>query len=492
MKLSELAKAITVLERTGGDPEIRGIRFDSRAVEPGDLFVAIPGMRSDGSRFVLDALSRGAAALAVEGDIGPVAAPVIRVAAARKALAHLARAFYGKPDEELAVFGVTGTNGKTTTAHLLRAILEAWGKPTSLLGTIEHQILGKNVASANTTPESADLFRFFRQTKDGGGKAVVMEVSSHSLALDRVEGISFAGATFSNLTHDHLDFHNDMENYFASKAKLFLQHLKSGGHAAVNVDDPYGVRLAGQIVRLRPDIRLVTFGSAASAQVHPIKTAMSWEGIEVELATPWGTVNLGSKLTGTFNVSNLMAAASLALSFGIPAKAVISAVGGMDRVNGRFEKMAEGQDFTVLVDYAHTPDALERVLRTARSLTQGRLLVVFGCGGDRDKTKRPIMGRIASELADMIFVTSDNPRTEDKDAIIREILSGVIAGKAVLQVEPDRRLAIAKAVGASRRNDCLVIAGKGHENYQIMGTEKLHFDDHEVAAEYLREKREGR
>ncbi len=491
MKLSELIKAITAIEAKGsGDPEIRGIRFDSRAVEPGDLFVAIPGTRSNGNEFVPDALSRGAAAVAVETDMGPVAVPVVRVAAARKALAHLARAFYGNPDEELAVFGVTGTNGKTTTAHLLRAILEEWGKPTTLIGTIEHQILGRSVASANTTPESADLFRFMRETKDGGGKAVVMEVSSHSLALDRVEGISFAGATFSNLTHDHLDFHKDMENYFTSKATLFLRHLRKGGHAAINLDDPYGVRLTEQIARLRPDVRLVTFGSAKTALIRPTTTNMSWEGIVMELSTPWGKIVLRSPLSGTFNVSNLMSAASLALSYGVPAETVVAAIGRMDRVNGRFEKVREGQNFTVLVDYAHTPDALERVLRTARSLTQGRLLVVFGCGGDRDKTKRPIMGRIASELADMVFVTSDNPRTEDKDAIIREILAGVVTGKAVLQVESDRRLAIGKAVGASRGNDCLVIAGKGHENYQIIGTQKTHFDDHEVAAECIRKKRE--
>lgn len=488
MKLSKLMEKVDVMENPViPDMEITGIKLDSRKVIPGDLFVAIPGFKEDGARFIQDAKTKGATAVVTEKKTPANHVPAILVRNARKSLGRIARTFYGNPDERLSLFGITGTNGKTTTAHLIWAILGKSGHRASLLGTIQHNILGRKVQAANTTPEAMDLYSFFKETLDQQGDSVVMEVSSHALSLNRVEGILFSVAVFTNLTHDHLDFHKNFEDYFQAKSKLFTEHGKPNSRAVINADDPYGMQLTAMLKMQRKDTQVTTFGMSKEADVHPLSCEMTWDGIRMELKTPWGNLSLQSPLSGTFNVSNIMAAASACLAYGIKPEAIASATQEFSQVPGRFETVRQGQNFAVVVDYAHTPDALERVLKSARALTKGKLLAVFGCGGDRDRKKRPIMGEIASRIADLAYVTSDNPRTENPDEIIKEILAG-IKDKSKIKVESDRRKAIEAALAAAAKDDCVVIAGKGHEDYQIIGATKHPFNDREMAKEILARK----
>jgi UDP-N-acetylmuramoyl-L-alanyl-D-glutamate--2,6-diaminopimelate ligase len=486
MRLNMLTADLNLKSQTGnGDPEIRGIKMDSRKVVPGDLFVAIPGFKDNGSRFIADALKKGAAAVVTEqaGGTEKANVPVVLVNDARIALALIAGALYKHPDMQLQVTGITGTNGKTTTAHLTNAVLEAAGRRSSLLGTISHTILGRTIDAQNTTPEATDLFAFFRETADGNGDSVVMEVSSHALALNRVYGIKFDTAVFTNLTHDHLDFHKNVDDYFAAKSILFLKNLKKNGTAVINMDDPYGKKLCTLMKKERNDCILLTYGSSNDASIYPKTCRIDWKGIALTLHTPSGELVIDSPLSGNFNVSNLMAATAAGLAHGIDQSEILSALRSFHNVPGRFESMRLGQACAIVIDYAHTPDALERVLISARSLTRGKVIVVFGCGGDRDRTKRPVMGAIATRLADTIIVTSDNPRTEDPQSIIKEILAGIRDNSSV-EIEPDRKKAIEMALASADAQDCVVIAGKGHETYQILGTVKHHFDDHEVVRSF--------
>jgi UDP-N-acetylmuramoyl-L-alanyl-D-glutamate--2,6-diaminopimelate ligase len=468
VRLNELCGALEVLRLAGPAtaPEIREIAYDSRRVLPETLFVCVPGGRADGHDHAQAAVERGAVALVVERAL-PLLVPQVVVRDARAAMGPLAARFFGDPTAALRVVGVTGTNGKTTTAFLAQGILERAGLRCGLLGTVEQRVGGHVEPVERTTPEAIDLQRTFRRMVDAGDHACAMEVSSHALALGRVDGVRFAAVAFTNLSQDHLDFHADMDDYFAAKARLFDGRCPR----AVNVDDVHGRRLGHEL----------SFG-APPADVHALDVRLRADGTRFRLSTPHGVVQVRSPLVGAFNVANALAAASLAVLLEVPVDTIARGIEAVRGVPGRMERVEAGQPFTVLVDYAHTPDALRRVLETARGLSEGRLHVVFGCGGDRDRAKRPQMGRVAAALADRVVVTSDNPRSEDPDAIVAEILAGI---DTPVEVEVDRRAAIRRAVAAAAAGDVVVIAGKGHEQGQDVGGVVSPFDDRTVAREAL-------
>jgi len=459
-----------------GDPpaEIRDLAYDARAVAPGALFFCVPGMRVDGHRFAAEAVGQGAVALVVERTLDlPV--PQLVVRDARAAMAVAADEFFGRPTEELAVAGVTGTSGKTTSAFLLYAVLAAAGRRPGLLGTIETRVDGERRPATRTTAEAIDLQRLFREMLDAGDRSCAMEATSHGSALRRLDRVRFAVLVFTNLSQDHLDFHPTMEDYFQAKRRLFVG--EEAPPAAVNVGDPYGRRLAQEL--RSAGTPLVTFGFGREAVVVP-------EGLEV--GPVWTTFTaaglpLRTRLRGRFNVENVLGVVAAARLLELPDDAVAAGVESVAGVPGRFELVDEGQPFAVVVDYAHKPGALENVLRAARELAAGRVICVFGAGGDRDEGKRPLMGRIADELADVAIVTSDNPRSEDPARIAEQILAGM-AGEP--EVELDRRAAIARAVDLAEPGDVVVIAGKGHERGQEIAGRVLPFNDRDVASEALR------
>jgi UDP-N-acetylmuramoyl-L-alanyl-D-glutamate--2,6-diaminopimelate ligase len=436
--------------------EVRDLAYDTVAVEPGSLFFCVPGARFDGHDFAAEALAAGAVALVVERPLD-IPVPQLVVADARAAMAAAADAFFGEPTRELTVAGVTGTNGKTTTTFLLYAVLAAAGRRPGLLGTIECRVGGERRPAVRTTAEAIDLQRTFREMLDVGDRSCAMEATSHGSELRRLDGVRFSALVFTNLSQDHLDFHGTMERYFDAKRRLFLEGRPP---AAINIGDSWGRRLAAD----RPDA--LTFGLADEAEVGP----GALEGIDL-------------KLRGRFNVENALGAVAAGRLLGLPDEAIVTGIESVTGVPGRFESIDEGQPFTVVVDYAHTPDSLENVLRTARDLAEARVLCVFGCGGDRDRGKRPVMGRLARALADVAIVTSDNPRSEEPLAIIEEVVAG--SGPDI-EVEPDRRAAIARAVEQAEPGDVVVIAGKGHEQGQEFRDRKIPFDDREVAREALR------
>jgi UDP-N-acetylmuramoyl-L-alanyl-D-glutamate--2,6-diaminopimelate ligase len=454
----------------GGAPEVEisALAYSSDSVTPGALFFCVPGFTSDGHDFAPEAVQRGAAALVTERrlDLG---VPELVVDDARAAMGPAAARFYGDPTAELDVVGITGTNGKTTTAFLVRHLLEAAGRQAGLLGTVKRVVGGVEEDVERTTPEAIDLQATFRRMLDAGDRAAAMEVSSHALELGRVAGIRFACRVFTNLTQDHLDFHETMDAYFAAKRRLF----EGPGPSVVNVDDEHGRRIAAEV-------GAVTFGIEHDADYRAREIEFDYAGSSFILDTPHGSVEVESPLPGLFNVLNVVGAIAAARTLGVEE----ISLAGFERVPGRFEPVDEGQDFGVLVDYAHTPDSLENVLRTARELTRGRLHVVFGAGGDRDPTKRPLMGRAARELADRVLVTSDNPRSEQPEAIIDQIMEGAGPGA---ERDADRRRAIGRAIADAEPGDVVVIAGKGHEQGQeFEHGRKEPFDDKTVAREALR------
>jgi UDP-N-acetylmuramoyl-L-alanyl-D-glutamate--2,6-diaminopimelate ligase len=465
----------------GVDVEISGLAYDNRLAGPGTLFFCVPGFTRDGHEFAADAVARGAVALVVERPL-ELPVPQIRVPGVRAAMAPAAAAFYGDPTGALDVVGITGTNGKTTTAFLIRELLEAAERRTGLLGTVKSVIGGVEHEVRRTTPEAIDLQRTFSEMRAAGDVACAIEVSSHALELHRADAIHFAAAVFTNLTQDHLDFHPTMEDYFAAKRLLF-----SAGHAGlpapraaiVNIDDPYGARLASELESP------ITFAlRAADADYRGAELVTGLEGSTFTVHTPDGPLALRSPLRGEFNVYNVIGALAAARALGVSTETCTAAIATAGQVPGRFETVDVGQPFAVVVDYAHTPDSLENVLRAARGVTRSRLRVVFGCGGDRDRGKRPLMGEIARRLADDVFVTSDNPRSEDPEAIIAEILAG--SGADVAH-DPDRHAAITRAIESAQPGDVVVIAGKGHEQGQEFADgRKLPFDDVTVAREVLR------
>lgn len=468
------------------DRPISGLVIDSRRVVPGTLFFALPGLRTDGASYMDEAISRGAVAIVAQKL--PVHPPgkvtFIQVADARATLAAVAQRFYKFPDRELAVVGVTGTNGKTTVTHLLKHFLNG-DQRVGLLGTISYDLGARTVPSFRTTPESLDVFGLMAQMRDAGCRQAVMEVSSHGIDQQRVRGVQFAAAVFTNLTRDHLDYHKSIEAYFEVKTRLF-----TGGTGAVpkvavvNVDDPHGEKLAAHIGASVPAARLVTFGENPAASVRAENLGLNFKNTTFRLVWPGGSLEIDSPLIGRYNVSNLLAAVATAWGLGRDPVVFLPRLRGFKGVPGRMERIDEGQPFNVLVDYAHTDDALRNALGMLRTITPGRLLVVFGCGGNRDRTKRPLMTRAVQEFADFAFATADNPRTEAVAQIFEDMRAGVTAPEKITWID-DRRRAISLALDVAKPGDCLLIAGKGHESYQEFADTVFPFDDRQVVRELI-------
>jgi UDP-N-acetylmuramoyl-L-alanyl-D-glutamate--2,6-diaminopimelate ligase len=463
-------------------PALTGVAYDSRRVTDGAVFVALKGLKADGLDFVPEALRRGAALVVSESPRPEgLDAPWVVVRDGRLALALIGAEAHGHPSREIPVIGVTGTNGKTTTTYLLAAILDAAGQSAGVMGTVHYKIGQEAREAARTTPEASDVQALLRQMIAAGNRSCVMEVSSHALALRRVDGVRFAAGAFTNLTRDHLDFHADMESYFAAKRRLF-EMLGPDAPGIVNADDPRAATLVG--ICARP----LTYGIQKPADVRPEGLAMDLAGVRFTATTPAGPVEIRSSLVGRPNVYNLLAAVATASALGIPREAITAGLASQTGVPGRFEVVSSPADgVTVVVDYAHTDDALRNLIETARPLTTGRVITLFGCGGDRDRTKRPLMGMVAARLSDVVVITSDNPRSEDPLAIIEEIRRGIPAGEAASDRAPgvtaivDRAAAIEKAVAMAQPGDVVLIAGKGHEKTQHIGDRVLAFDDADVS-----------
>ncbi len=495
MRLSEVLADVDAAYEGDAEVDITGLAYDNRRVTGGTLFFCVPGERSDGHAFAAAAVDAGAAALVVERPL-EVDVAQARVPSARAAMAPAAARFFGDPTIDLQVAGITGTNGKTTTAFLLRHILERAGRQAGLLGTVKRVVGGVEEEVERTTPEAIDLQETLRRMLDGGDAACAMEVSSHALALERVIGIHFAVAAFTNLTQDHLDFHADMEDYFAAKSRLFglgPEAAAEPGARIVNVDDPYGARLAAEIAAAgADDLVTVSVSGAEGASITARDVRFDASGSRFTVLARGHEAAGRLPLPGDFNVANALVAVAAAGALGVGMQEAVVALAEAPPVPGRLEPVQAGQAFTVLVDYAHTPDSLRNVLEAARRLTSDRLITVFGCGGDRDRAKRPLMGQIGATLSDVAIVTSDNPRSEDPGAIIEEIVAGVDGGTGEVEVEVDRRLAIRMALAAAQDRDTVVIAGKGHEQGQeFEAGRKIPFDDREVAFEELGRLREG-
>ena len=482
------------------DRPVTAVSYDSRAVTPGAVFVALQGQVADGTSFAGQAAAKGALAIVASREApaaGP--APWIRVSDDRLALAALSAQYFGHPSRALRVVGITGTNGKTTTAYLVREVLEAAGLSCGLMGTVQYRIGATTREAARTTPEATDLQQMFREMADAGCAACAMEVSSHALSLKRADWTHFAAGVFTNLTRDHLDFHHDMERYFAAKRRLF-ELLPANAPSVINLDDPRGAQLLAQF---RP---AVTYGVDRPADVTPVSMPRSLIGLSFDVRTPSGVLPVRSRLSGRFNVYNLLAAVAAGVAIGVPASAIEAGLARVSDVPGRFQVVSSpDDDVVVVVDYAHTDDALKNLLEAVRPIAAARMLTVFGCGGDRDRTKRPLMGAVAARLSDVVVMTSDNPRSEDPESIIDEIARGIpltadrtpstAAGSRPAPVcwrVADRRAAIDRAVGEARPGDVVVIAGKGHEKYQVIRDKTLPFDDVQVAQAALARRRAGR
>lgn len=498
MQLSDLIHVISPLSaHCAGDREIQGLYYDSRMVEPGGLFFALKGVAADGHRFIGTAIERGAAAVVVEEVTEvPAGFHCIRVADSRHAMALIAAAFYGDPTASIPTVAITGTNGKTTTSYLVENIMGCAGIPAAVLGTVAYRLGEMEFPSSHTTPESIDLQSVMRRLVESGATGIVMEVSSHALEQKRVDGCRFDVGVFTNLTRDHLDYHGTMEQYLEAKLRLFTELLKPTQEkprrmAVVNLDDRYGAVVAGKAV-----CPVVTYGISSHADVQAVNVVSTISGISGELVTPSGRIGFSSRLVGRFNLYNILAAVATGHALEIPLATIRAGIEGHRTVPGRLERVENGLGIGVFVDYAHTGDALENVLQTLNELKTGRIITLFGCGGDRDKGKRPIMGEIAGRISDIAILTSDNPRTENPHTIIAEVREGILssgmteyapeklhtvtAGKG-FTVVPDRRDAIRLAIAAARPGDIVLLAGKGHEDYQIIGTTKHHFDDREEA-----------
>jgi UDP-N-acetylmuramoyl-L-alanyl-D-glutamate--2,6-diaminopimelate ligase len=502
MTLRELLTVLGDSGQSGGslpaaalELQVSGIAFDSRTAAPGSVFVALRGEKADGASFAAQAVAKGAIAVVASVEApASMTAPWIRVADDRRALAALSAAFYRHPSRELRVIGITGTNGKTTCAYLVREVFEAAGVPCGLMGTVQYRIGDTVRDAARTTPEATDLQRMLREMVDAGSGACAMEVSSHALSLKRADYTHFAAGVFTNLTRDHLDFHQDMDAYFLAKRRLF-ELLPEGAPSVVNVDDPHGAKLA---LEFKP---CVTYGVDRAADVAPIAMPGSLLGLSFDVRTPAGPLRIDSRLGGRFNVYNLLAAAATGVAAGLPLTAIETGLARVTTVPGRFQLVSSADDdVAVIVDYAHTDDALKNLLEAVRPIAAARLITVFGCGGDRDRTKRPLMGAVATRLSDVVVITSDNPRSEDPEAIIEEIARGIgqpgdrsspAGGRSApvcLRIA-DRRAAIDRAVAEAEPGDVVVIAGKGHEKFQTVRDKTLPFDDVAVAQDALAKRR---
>jgi UDP-N-acetylmuramoyl-L-alanyl-D-glutamate--2,6-diaminopimelate ligase len=487
MTLLDLLKGAEILAQSG-NPQIAGVEYDSRKIKPGDVFVAIRGESSDGNRFVEQAIASGAVAVVTDSDSTPATVAWARVSHGRRALAIVGANFYDHPAEKIEITGITGTNGKSTTAFLLESILDAAGRKSALVGTIEYHVGGNVLAAPHTTPESLELQRLFHEAVAAGETEAVMEVSSHALAQQRTYGIPFDVAVFTNLTRDHLDYHGTMDEYFAAKQTLFSG---SGAHeprvAVLNVDDDYGLQLKKFCQGAGSEV--ITYG-IAGADFHTNKLQVSARGTCFQMITPDDMIPVASPLIGRVNVYNILAASAAAYARGCSADAIANGNARLARVPGRFDRVDCGQPFTVVVDYAHTDDALRNLTALARELVKqdgGRVITVFGCGGNRDRSKRPLMGEAAGRGSDFVVLTSDNPRNESPIAIINDAVVGVQRSGTKYAIEPDRRAAIQIALAQARPRDIVLLAGKGHERVQIVCNESIPFDDREVATELLRD-----
>jgi UDP-N-acetylmuramoyl-L-alanyl-D-glutamate--2,6-diaminopimelate ligase len=483
---------VTITELLEQSPT--GIAYDSRQVKPGAIFVALRGVHADGARFAPQAIAQGAIAVVAESAApAGVSVPWVRVPNARAALSELAAGYFGNPSEELVLVGITGTNGKTTTSYLLSEIFESAGLKCGRIGTIGYLVGGREQNASRTTPEAPDLQQMLRGMVTQGCGACVMEVSSHALALRRVDDLRFAAGVFTNLTRDHLDFHGDMESYFGAKRRLF-EMLPDGAVGVINLDDRRG---ADFVAAAR---RPVTYAIDAAADVRPGPLSFSLDGLTFDVRTPRGTVHVRSALVGRPNAYNILAACAAATALDLPFSAIEAGITGLAHVPGRFQVVSDpSDDVRVIVDYAHTDDALKNLLETARPVATGRVVTVFGAGGDRDRTKRPLMGAVAARLSDLVIVTSDNPRTEDPERIIDEVRRGIVMpadrigskgqkGTPSLAIV-DRAEAIEKAIKDARPGDLILLAGKGHEKYQVIGDREIPFDDVEVARAALARRR---
>jgi UDP-N-acetylmuramoyl-L-alanyl-D-glutamate--2,6-diaminopimelate ligase len=495
MLFHDLLQGVVVMRRAGGNPYISDVVYDSRRVSEGTLFVAMRGESSDGNCFIGSALEKGAAAVITDSETAwqewtqsPGEFGVALTAHGRQALAGVSANFFGHPERALCLHGVTGTNGKTTTTCILDAMLRAAGRTTVLIGTIEYRVAGDVFPSPHTTPESRDVLALFAEGVAQGATDAVLEVSSHALDQGRVWGLRWDTATFTNLTQDHLDYHGDMERYFQAKALLFRgQGAGAPRVAIIHAEDPYGRRLteiargAGSVVQ--------TYG-LGNGDFLAENISLDRSAMRFRMHTPHGPIDVRTRLVGPVNVLNLLGASAAAMARGLTLEQVQQGIASLDHVPGRFQTIDCGQPFTVAVDYAHTDDALKNVTALARTVAgaRGRVITVFGCGGDRDRTKRPKMGRAAAEGSDMVVITSDNPRSEDPEAILREILPGVQAVGTRYVVEPDRAAAIRAAIDEARDNDVVLIAGKGHERVQIVAGRNLPFDDAEEARRAIEER----
>ncbi|OGJ85707.1 MAG: UDP-N-acetylmuramoyl-L-alanyl-D-glutamate--2,6-diaminopimelate ligase [Candidatus Raymondbacteria bacterium RifOxyA12_full_50_37] len=486
MKLAAVFKGIAVDGFGTTAADISAVTCSSLAAGPGTVFFALRGEVRDGNSFVADACARGCKVVVSETRHEIPGVISLVVPDAREAMASAAHNLYGHPAQSLRIAGITGTNGKTTTSYLLDSILRGTSGQSNIIGTIRHLVHGRSVESRNTTPEAYDVCAFIREAVDKGSRHMVMEVSSHALKMKRVHGISFMAAVFTNLTRDHMDFHRDEDDYLQAKLSLFNMYLNEKGTGIINADDPHAQDFVNAC---KAQTLLYGIGNNR-ADIFPRSVAHTPQGTTLDLQTPSGLFSLASPLKGPFNVYNIMAAAAAGFALGIPIPQIQAGIARIDRVDGRFESVDCGQDFNVIVDYAHTPDALENILRAARAITTGSMILVFGCGGNRDPGKRPLMGAIAEAMADYTFVTSDNPRKEPPDEIIRQIETGMKNRDAYTVIE-DRAQAIAAAIARASSHDTVVIAGKGHEDYQILGETKIHFDDREAAREVLRKVNHG-
>ena len=495
--LFELLAEVNYLRLTAPpEVEITGVAYDSRKVERGNLFACLPGQRTDGHLYIGDALARGAAAILVQSGRTPEgqdfgAATVVEVEDTRGVLAAVSSAFYDYPSRELCIVGITGTNGKTTTSYLTDAILRHAGFSAGVIGTLGYRTGDELLPAAHTTPEAPDLQSLLRRMVAAGVTHAAMEVSSHALALRRSDNCAFSFAVFTNLTRDHMDFHADPRDYLEAKARLFYDPVFAPRNRlrinVINADDRYGRVLVERAVGLT-----VTYGIEGRGDIMARDVALSADGTSFRVEAPQGVLPVNLQLVGSFNVYNALAALAVALGVGVELDQAVAALESVAPIRGRFERVEAGQDYAVVVDYSHTPDGLEKALRDARRLVPGRLLVVFGAGGDRDPGKRPLMGEIAARLADVVFVTSDNPRSEPPERIVKQIMAGVPwASRRRCRVEPDRRQAIREALNEARAEDLVLIAGKGHETSQILADRTIHFDDREVVGEIVAERRQG-
>ncbi|NOX36330.1 MAG: UDP-N-acetylmuramoyl-L-alanyl-D-glutamate--2,6-diaminopimelate ligase [Calditrichaeota bacterium] len=479
-RVSDILRNVPVREVRGDTARmIADIQYDSRRVRPEDAFIAIRGFRTDGHRFVSQAYEKGCRVFFVEEPQSLREATQIILPDTRRWLPLLAKNFYDGVVDHMKLIGITGTNGKTTTAYLLHSILTTAHWRPGFISTVEYKIGEETIPAERTTPEAIDLHRMFYRMYARGIKSVVMEVSSHALALHRTDFMNFSAAVFTNLGHDHLDFHKDMDDYFRAKKKLF-DGLSEMARAVVNLDDAYGLPMVADT-----EADVFTYSLENREATVSLKTyRVVGEGLYLTINVPSGDISLSTALIGKYNVYNVLAAVTTAVALGIPEEHIVEGVQRLQQVPGRAQKWVAPQGFKVYVDYAHAPDALRRVLEALLEFQPRRLIVVFGCGGDRDRAKRPMMGKIAEDYADIIYLTSDNPRSEDPEAIIQEILQGIY-DRSRVRVEPDREAAIRQALKEARKGDIVLIAGKGHETYQIYGDRYIHFDDREMVEKYL-------